>query len=514
MKTQWLKIELLTEAVFTRNAVTEGEHETLDYLPGSALLGVAANRYGELGHEVFWSGKVRFGHGLPLVGDDLAWPMPLSFFRAKLQGQEIRSGLDPEIFGQGQQLRQLRRGYLVPGASSIFNPRTRYRMKTAVGRDRFGAPMESQLFGYQSLEAGQAFAACLQAEDDLADKLESIVETLCAPGVRLGRSRSAEYGLVRISRMSPPASLAPQAWRPSALVIYLVADAAPSSRAGSLAESLLADMAGAGLPKLCFDRERSHVRTRAYWPWNRFYNAPDAERPVLCAGSVIVGRLPEGQSASQETLQKWSQSLEAGIGGWRQEGLGRLLLNPPWVVQPPEKLGDRTVPSEQGKAAKAITPPNVLAVMVERKLQEAELEKTSFLAGRKLAQGWDRCLKKLRRDRKPYPDRSQWSALRGIAVACMSAPEKLGPCLEAYLFEPVRRKPQSADDPDKRPQDILFSERKRAKVWHQPDQAQGLAAMVLRDMEQRSGPQKARILYHAAHEMHRLLGREQEKKQK
>ena len=75
----WLEITLTSDVIFSASGATTGGHDSLDYLPGSALLGAAVGKHG-FEADLFLSGKVRFGDGLPLFSDGrIGWPMPLNF---------------------------------------------------------------------------------------------------------------------------------------------------------------------------------------------------------------------------------------------------------------------------------------------------------------------------------------------------------------------------------------------------------------------------------------------------
>lgn len=67
--------------IVTQQAASAGAQLSLDYLPGSLLLGLAASRlYAELSEDDAWtlfhSGMVRFGDGLPWVDEELACLSP------------------------------------------------------------------------------------------------------------------------------------------------------------------------------------------------------------------------------------------------------------------------------------------------------------------------------------------------------------------------------------------------------------------------------------------------------
>ena len=81
-----IRITLKTDVVITANSATQGEHKTLDYIPGSLLRGYAiANIGGDFKPELFFSGKVRFHNAYPIANNgDFTTPIPNSFHRLKI----------------------------------------------------------------------------------------------------------------------------------------------------------------------------------------------------------------------------------------------------------------------------------------------------------------------------------------------------------------------------------------------------------------------------------------------
>ncbi|HAI70275.1 MAG TPA: hypothetical protein DCM38_12675, partial [Gammaproteobacteria bacterium] len=72
------------------------------------------------------------------------------------------------------------------------------RMKTAINPNT-GTAKDEQLFGYTSLPMGQQFIFNLEADDEIGQSLfDQVIEILQHKDLKLGRSRSAEYGAVKI----------------------------------------------------------------------------------------------------------------------------------------------------------------------------------------------------------------------------------------------------------------------------------------------------------------------------
>ncbi len=340
MKHQALQIELLEDCVFSARAATEGGHESLDRVPGTALLGAAAARcYRNLdaarAFAAFHSGRLRFGDGLPWNGRAVAWPVPLCWHHPKMEKPEGEGGrLDGErLFnlivdgmpyrnGKRLQPKQLRNGY-VREDGGYCKPAMGLRLKTAI-EPTTGRAREAQLFGYQSLHRGQRFVAFIEADDDFDDELFRTV-ILALEGERLlGRSRSAEYGRVRISTVdAAPPPVAPA--KENRTVLWLLSDLALADGDGQ--PVLEPTGAAFGLPDARVDWKRSFLRSRRFSPWNAARGGYDAEREVLQAGGVVV--LESGEPPDEAVLQR----LASGVGLYRAQGLGRVWVNPPLLQE-------------------------------------------------------------------------------------------------------------------------------------------------------------------------------------
>lgn len=330
-----LILELEDEIIFTRRSATIGDHETLDYIPGSTLLGWAAGHlYKEFSREesylFFHSGKVRFYNGLPLTsGCNRAKPMPLCWHEDKA-GQPAREKsrlISNRIFNlihpkpqEVLQPRQLRGGY-VDDDGLFFQPSRIYRMKTALDPETATAA-ESQLFGYESLVRGQQFVAGISADDDVSSVLFQKLLDVFKGCIRIGRSRSAQYGrvMVRIERKKMDNTNPVPTNPTNQLTLWLISDLALRDRFGS--PTLFPDPSTLGLPKGHLDLAKTFLRFRSYAPYNAFLKSRGMERQVLMAGSVLT-------FIFDENLQNSSlSSLSDGIGFYREHGLGEVSINP------------------------------------------------------------------------------------------------------------------------------------------------------------------------------------------
>ncbi|MFA5229810.1 MAG: hypothetical protein WC446_08705, partial [Candidatus Paceibacterota bacterium] len=88
----------MTDIVISAQTATEGEHRSLNFIPGSNFLGILASElYNNTENEtqnydIFHSGKVRFGDAHILYNNQRSFQVPFSWFYpkgGKLTGDEI-----------------------------------------------------------------------------------------------------------------------------------------------------------------------------------------------------------------------------------------------------------------------------------------------------------------------------------------------------------------------------------------------------------------------------------------
>lgn len=339
MKQVWLKITLLDDSVFSQSSVTEGQHSSLDYIPGSVLLGAAAARnYADMdtdtSYRLFHSGMLRFGNALPLQHGHPSLPVPLAWHHGKTQSyQNADKRLDSNAIYNlaagaslppGLQPKQMRSGFVTLDGRKVEVAKT-YRMKTAIAAES-GRAAESQLFGYEAVSAGQTFLAPISADETISDEhFNRIVDSL--EGERLlGRSRSAEYGKARVERLNEGPTLPrQQGTTQNTLTLWLLSDLCLQDENGIPTLEPTPELLGLGEGKIRWDR--TFLRTRRYAPWNGYRKARDMERNVISQGSVITLEFSGGRP-DESALQ----ALASGVGLYREAGLGQLWYDAPLLA--------------------------------------------------------------------------------------------------------------------------------------------------------------------------------------
>jgi CRISPR-associated protein Csx10 len=412
MKTFQFTARLVTDAVISERSATTGGHRCLDYIPGACLLGaVAAELYDGLEQDaftVFHSGKVRFGNAYPLsTTGEPALPVPFAWHTTK--GEEMNGSVanvknllcataaqHEEWEKKGDQQKQLRSGYFTL-SGKLLQPAKRYRLKTAINRRKMGMAEESQLYGYESLQAGSLWHFSVEFDDEVSEAVRQQVLSALGGTLRIGRSRTAEYGVLQTALCSAAIEPLPSASQSDGrLVIYCLSDLALTDEKGM--PTLVPDF---GLSAVTFDPAKSFLRIRSYAPFNGTRWRFDLERQVIAKGSILV----YGGNPTSEDLQSLQDRIAKGIGLYRQEGLGKLLINPSFLAQfgftasaivrlpvaEPPVLSAANTPLSQWLLARASTQEQAC-----KTIEQVEKWVDDLVSG-------------------PCPKNSQWGQLRNIA---------------------------------------------------------------------------------------------------
>lgn len=334
MKQLHFTCTLLTDVVLSASPATEGFNKSLDYLPGSRFLGIVAGKHYNMADpttlNLFHNGCVRFGDAHPLTGEP-TYKVPTFWYAAK--GEAIDAGiylwhkLSPDkrekLTDDGIQLQQLRNGYFTPTGTFIEIDQ-QFSLKSAYSSSKKRAEDE-QLFGYFALDKGTVWQFQVDMDDD---QYAPLIRAALTGKQRIGRSSSAQYGLVMIEETNPPAVSAAEDIPAGETLLYAVSNWSFYDDYGR--PSLQPSPAQLGLPDgSSVLWEKSQVCTRSYRTWNKRRNNRDADRLIIEKGSVLAVTLSDSISSSM---------FAAGIGAHRSEGFGRVLANPSFLQSENEML--------------------------------------------------------------------------------------------------------------------------------------------------------------------------------
>lgn len=332
MKTLQFKCTLLSDVILNQKAATEGNQDTLSFIPGNNFLGIVAKNYAlfspEEQTEIFHSGKVRFGDAHPATKDaqTRSLHIPASLFYPKLKslGEESylyhfyhRSDDHKGKDGLPQQLKQSREGFYefntIDNEAIVVDITKSFALKSSYDRN-LRRSKDSQMFGYEGLEKGSEYLFSVEIENE--NLAQTIEEGLV--GIKhIGRSRTAQYGLVEISKTTFHEQTSLPATFPidndtyitvyaDGRLIFLDETGTPTFRPTAAMLGLDGEIAW----------EKSQVRTFQYAPWNGKRQTRDTDRIGFEKGSVFVVKL------SQEPL---SSSLPSHIGCYQNEGFGKVI---------------------------------------------------------------------------------------------------------------------------------------------------------------------------------------------
>ena len=332
MKTLKFKCTLLSDVILNQKAATEGPNKTLDFIPGSCFLGIVASElYEKLGMnektlELFHSGNVRFGDAHPSKGNVRGLKIPASMFYPKLKPEGFKyyihheipdDKLESEDFKK-MQLKQCRNGFYIFAGDKATEVKTEtnFAIKSAYDKEKRRSKDE-QMYGYESLQKGLELYFEVQVEnEDLAKDIKGAL----VGNKRVGRSRTAQYGLVEIAETDYSDVKCEKSENNIVTVyadgrlIFLDMYGLPTFRPTE--EQL-------GLPKEAkILWEKSQIRTFQYAPWNFKRQCFDADRCGIEKGSVFVVDV-----SNCGNLDLKSQY----VGAFNNEGFGKVIYNPEFL---------------------------------------------------------------------------------------------------------------------------------------------------------------------------------------
>jgi len=397
------KVTLLSDVILNVKAATEGNNETLDFIPGNNFLGIVAQNYDAWGDDaltIFHSGKVRFGDAHPVTKDatlrSLRVPAAMYHPKDETDTYYIHHLID-KVAVKDKQLKQCRTGFYQfdsNKAQAVATPRS-FAIKSAYDREQRRSKDE-QMFGYESLRAGAQFFFEVEVDDNaLAEKIKNAL----IGEKHIGRSRTAQYGWIKIEEAEFNNVLSREDSN-SQTVVY--------------ADSRLIFFDEKGIPTFCptpeqlgvvggkIDWAKSQIRTFEYAPWNFKRQTRDADRCGIEKGSVFV-----------ITGAKTDKRASKYVGRFNNEGFGKVIYNPDFLSA-----------DNEGKATYTLTPP-----VANERTEVAEINGTTpllqFVKQRKEQEECEATIYRLVNDFakdnshlfKNERFASQWGKIRAIAMA-------------------------------------------------------------------------------------------------
>lgn len=206
------KITLLSPTIITSYSSDENMVRTLDYIPGSSILGLFASKYirqqritdaheDETFYNWFLRGDINFLNGYVLIEDRYGTvdtlPIPL-FIQKEKTGDKILNIL---LYNSKKQQMKSLNGYGHFDCTLIkrLEPKKRINFHHARSSRLKGASDDGDIFNYEYLVPDQLFKGHIYGDKEVLLRFKDMFGTRI-PG-RLGRSKGAEYGQVEIELM-------------------------------------------------------------------------------------------------------------------------------------------------------------------------------------------------------------------------------------------------------------------------------------------------------------------------
>ena len=341
---------ILEEPVKMGKQGDQSNTETLTYIVGSSLRGAFLSLYinkyypgvkgldkdSEIRRELFT--ETRFSDAWICMEGKPLFPFPAVYYadkhkvRAAEQTDEKGKPVKLEMHcclsdvpGEGE-VRLGRNAYCALGRDSVIqgSVRTEGNLHIAVGKNR----TDKKMFRYEAISQGQEFCGMIQCRDEsIADCYKDVID---GRTIYLGGSKGSGYGRCKVvSAETIEAAEAVSMYglrrkEPSGVLVVLALSNLillneDGEESGSIEASLLEKKLGISNVKLV----RSYVGNVLTSGYNHTWKSWHMQRTAVSAGSLFVytyeGTLSENLLTGFETM---------GVGQRREEGFGRIILNP------------------------------------------------------------------------------------------------------------------------------------------------------------------------------------------
>lgn len=337
MKLQF-KCKLLTDVVLNMRSATSGRQNTLTFIPGSCFLGIVASSFKEFKKEhiqMLFDGLVKFGDAHVTIENEgenkqltrsLFIPASMMYPKLKSITDEcyIHYYYDRNVDHNGtnggpMQLKQSRKGFYIfrDGIAKEVPIEISFAIKSAYDRKKRKAADE-QMYGYESINKNTTFLFDVDIEETSIK--ETIIKAL--EGIkRIGRSRTAQYGLVEISKTNyeQPKSQRHGFEKDGKHFVSVYADGRLIFFDDNGSPTYRPTAKDFGIDgNICW--EMSQVRTFQYSPYNFTRQAYDASRCCIEKGSVFVIETNTDAPINNEY-----------VGNFCNEGFGKVIYNPDFL---------------------------------------------------------------------------------------------------------------------------------------------------------------------------------------
>jgi len=314
------EVEFLSDIVLPATSNTEGNIQQLDFVAGSNFLGMVAQNYKEFkdSFEVFHSGMVRFGDATLLVDNSRTYKIPLSYFYEKGKEETLYNHHLIEDFTKFNQLKQKRNGYITKDLKIVYLEYN-YSQKSAYDKEN-RTSLEGSMFGYSAMKKGLKWQFNIKIDESISTKDIELIKSSIVGKKRLGKSKSAQYGLVKIKYIGSEVQDGAKEPLQNETILYFKSRVALIDKNGNPSYDLkyLCD----DLKDENIDYPRCQLKTSTFTPYNGAMQTKTYERVVINSGSIII---------VNNLSDKQLNEIKRGVGVYLAEGFGEVLINPDFL---------------------------------------------------------------------------------------------------------------------------------------------------------------------------------------
>ena len=394
------EITFKSAVILQASSNTQGKMSSLDFIPGSAFLGMVASRYDDFSDpfKIFHSGAVKFCDASPIKEGKEFFKIPLSYFHEKLDSGKIYNHhlLSDKEFERFTQLKQMRNGYINEENERLSLDQD-FSQKSAYDKSKRRSK-DSQMYGYEAFRAGMKWRFSVKFDASVSEKDMVLAKETLERSTRLGKSKSAEYGAVEIKFIGENTDEI-QTFTPPEKYTFVYA----KSRLALIDEngnpSYDVKYILPNLNENNVDYAKTQIRISNFTPYNGARSTKDYERACINKGSVIALK-----NLSAEQIA----ALKNGVGAYLSEGFGEVLINP-WFLNGGDTKDNPIEFQKEAKTERSIKEMPIQSDLAEFLKQKQAAKDQALEIAERVANFIES-----HKDKFSKISKSQWGAIRSI----------------------------------------------------------------------------------------------------
>ena len=394
------EITFKSAVILQASSNTQGKMSSLDFIPGSAFLGMVASRYDDFSDpfKIFHSGAVKFCDASPIKEGKEFFKIPLSYFHEKLDSGKIYNHhlLSDKEFERFTQLKQMRNGYINEENERLSLDQD-FSQKSAYDKSKRRSK-DSQMYGYEAFRAGMKWRFSVKFDASVSEKDIVLAKETLERSTRLGKSKSAEYGAVEIKFIGENTDEIQTFTPPEGYTfIYAKSRLALIDENGNPSYDVKYILPNLSENNVVYSK--TQIRISNFAPYNGARATKDYERACINKGSVIALK-----NLSAEQIA----ALKNGVGAYLSEGFGEVLINP-WFLNGGDTKDNPIEFQKEAKTERSIKEMPIQSDLAEFLKQKQAAKDQALEIAERVADFIES-----HKDKFSKISKSQWGAIRSI----------------------------------------------------------------------------------------------------